>query len=242
MIHFTAPALERSTKRIRLSTRPHRSALVFIFALLASSLVSLIASPNAHAAHQEPLPFYDSSDLTPYWVSDKDSVARKPVVLSAFRVVDQNSKPVTEQNMKKQIALVNFFFATCPGLCPTMMRTLSAFEKGLGKVPVQIYSFSVSPQVDTPERLSAYTKKHDLDASYWSLLTGDEKEIFRVGKDDLKADGAVGPQKKKSAFIHTANVYLIDPSLRLRGIYKTTSSEEMKLLAKDLARLRTEKN
>ena len=119
-----------------------------------------------------------------------------------------------------------------------MMNTLKGAQKNFGSA--HIYSFSVTPNEDPPKRLREYVKKRGLPMKDWSLLTGDEKEIFRVGKDDLKADGAIGEQKKENSFIHTTNVYLIDRDLRLRGIYDTADSRAMTLLAQDIARLSKE--
>lgn len=56
----------------------------------------------------------------------------------------------------------------------------------------------------------------------------------------LKADGAVGAQKSRRSFLHTTNIYLIDGSLRLRGIYDTSDSEAMDLLVSDIKRLEAE--
>jgi len=72
------------------------------------------------------------------------------------------------------------------------------------------------------------------------MFTGKREEIYHVGKDMFKADGSVGPQKTKSYFIHTKSVYLVDKSLRIRGIYDTSASSSMKLLAQDLSRLKVE--
>jgi protein SCO1/2 len=202
-------------------------------------LTALIWSGTAASAGVvKSLPLFDSKDLTPYWSTDNGAVSRKPVVLSAFHVMDQNENSVTQENLKKNISLVNFFFASCPGICPTMMNTLKSAQKNFGDA--YIYSFSVTPKEDPPKRLREYVKKRGLSIKNWSLLTGDEKEIFRVGKSDLKADGAIGEQKKENSFIHTTNVYLIDRDLRLRGIYDTADSNAMNLLAQDIARLSKE--
>lgn len=202
------------------------------------ALTALILFGSAASASGHSLPFYDSKDLTPYWSTDSEAVGRKPVVLSAFHVMDQDEKPVTEATLKRNISLVNFFFASCPGICPTMMNTLKSARKNFGGA--HIYSFSVTPKEDPPQRLRDYLKKRKLPAKNWSLLTGDEKEIFRVGKNDLKADGAIGERKKEESFIHTTNVYLIDRDLRLRGIYDTADLKAMNLLAQDIGRLSKE--
>jgi protein SCO1/2 len=185
----------------------------------------------------EGLPFFDSRELTPYWPDQTQSF--QPAQVSAFQALDQEGRPISESTMKEGISIVNFFFAECPGICPLMMQSMKKFQRNLTSIKgkVRIYSFSVTPDRDTPEKLLAYAKAFQIDARDWKLLTGDRKVIYHVGKEMFKADGAVGAQKKDDAFIHTQNAYLLDGDLRIRGIYDTGNSEAMKLLAKDAEQL-----
>ena len=88
-------------------------------------LLGLLFCSSAAWTATTPLPFFDSKDLTPYWLTDKSAATRQPIVM------------------------------TRPGA-------------------VQIYSFSVTPQKDSPERLREYARKHGISTRHWSLLTGDE--------------------------------------------------------------------
>lgn len=201
----------------------------------------LLFCVTAGAAPQK-LPFFDSRELTPYWEGSTGANSFSPAQVSSFHVIDQDGHVVDETTFKTKLALVNFFFAKCPGLCPTMMQSVRRLQQDLGPHAgdVAIYSFSVTPKEDTPTVLQAYAKTQKIDLKNWKLLTGDREEIYRIGKGVFKADGSVGPQRKPSSFIHTSNIYLVDTKLRIRGIYDTTSNSAMKLLEADLQRLKQE--
>ncbi len=190
------------------------------------------------------LPYFDSKELTPYWPKDQDTMSQdySPATVTPFQVIDQEGRLVTETRLKNQISLVSFFFADCPMLCPTMMTSIKRLQKSLlatNPMPL-FFSFSVKPESDSPKKLRQYAKSFGINLANWSLLTGDRKEIYRIGKEVFKADGSVGPQKSESSFIHTKNLYLVDSDLRIRGIYDTDDSKAMALLKKDIAQLQSE--
>jgi protein SCO1/2 len=192
----------------------------------------------------QPLPYFDSRELTPYWKSDAGAAAFSPTTVGAFKVIDQNAASVNEKFLEKKISLVNFFFAECPSLCPLMMRSIQRAQGRLGALAndVQIYSFSVKPADDSPAVLRAYAKTRGIDLTHWTLLTGNREEIYRIGKGVFKADGSVGAQKSETSFIHNRNVYLVDRQRRIRGIYDTENTQAMDLIALDVARLKREES
>jgi protein SCO1/2 len=196
-----------------------------------------VSSAVAAAGDSRPPPFFDSAELTPYWPSEAGSY--RPATVGSFQVVDQDGKIVTEKTMENGVSLVNFFFADCPGLCPMMMKNLERFRKRIGPLSkrVGIYSFSVRPESDPPEKLRKYAEERGIDSATWKLLTGDRSTIYSIGKGTFKADGSVGSRKSPNGFIHTKNVYLVDRKLRIRGVYDTSSVEEMNGLESDLDRL-----
>ena len=204
-------------------------------------IVLLLASVGKASVSSQTLPFFSTIDMTPYWPNEGSSQQRVPAEVDSFQVLNQEGQGISEKNFASKISLVNFFFASCPSFCPTMMHSIQGFLKKFPQATadVNLYSFSVQPENDTPKNLKAYAKIHKIDLSRWQLLTGDQKQIFHVGKDMFKADGAVGDQKKDNGFIHTRNVYLVDQNRRIRGIYDTGKPESMDLLAKDIETLKS---
>ena len=206
--------------------------------------ICTVAFCAASQGADQPLPYFDAHELTPYWKSDAAAKSFTPAAVGAFSVIDQNAAPVNEKFLEKKISLVNFFFAECPNLCPLMMRSIQRAQGRLGALAndVQIYSFSVKPADDSPAVLRAYAKTRGIDLAHWTLLTGNREEIYRIGKGVFKADGSVGAQKSETSFIHNRNVYLVDRQRRIRGIYDTENVQAMDLVTADVARLKQEES
>lgn len=207
---------------------------IFVFALLLYAQCTWSAERS--------LPFFDAKEMTPFWKTDAAASLFTPAKMSEFKVIDQNGVAIDQSVLQKKLALVNFFFAECPGICPTMMKSIQRFQRKLGKTAedVHIYSFSVKPEHDSPKVLKAYARNYKIPERNWSLLTGERAQIFHVGKDMFKADGSVGEQKSESTFIHTKNIYLVDSKLRIRGIYETSGPKAMELLVSDISQLKVD--
>lgn len=195
------------------------------------TLLILFISPALLAAG---LPYFDRGDLTPYWMSETSAAAHNPAEVASFHALDQNGAAVTERSFNGGLSLVNFFFATCGNTCPRMMSKLRDLEKRLGK-NIDLYSFSITPETDSPAVLREYAKSHHLDGAHWKLLTGDKAEIYRVGRAMFKADRSVRRQESEDLpFVHSENVYLVDADRKIRGIYDTASEAQLTLLEKDV--------
>jgi protein SCO1/2 len=197
------------------------------------SLALLFIFNFAHA-DERPLPFFAAKDLTPYW--DLENARAEPATIDSLKAVNQDNRVVTENNFSGHLSLVNFFFAECGATCPLMMHTLQSLQPKIGDV--KTFSFSVDPKHDGPAELKSYANHHHFDLRNWELLTGSQKEIYRLGRDVFKADGSVSA--KSPAFIHTTNIYLVDRKRRVRGVYDSVKADAMNLLVKDIARLMRE--
>lgn len=207
--------------------------------LLLAAILILVSQ----ASFATSLPFYENHEMTPYWPDQKPNPKFKPAQVSDFKAINQDGKNIDLNSMKGHVTLVNFFFVKCPGICPAMMHSVQKIEKALAQEigNIQIYSFSVMPETDTPDKLKDYASKYHINGKKWLLLTGQKDVIYHVGKDMFKADGAVGPQKSKDSFIHTQNLYLVDQDLYIRGIYNTGNAAEMKNIKGDIESLNAAK-
>lgn len=186
------------------------------------------------------IPYFENKELTPFWPSD--GVKHIPAKVGAFTALNHDDQKLTEKDFGGHISLVNFFFVQCPDVCPLMMKNVKKLQKAVGKQAknIQIYSFSVQPELDTPKRLKSYAKTYKIDLENWTLLTGEKKEIYHVGKNMFRADGSVGSQKSEDSFIHTQNIYLLDKNRNIRGIYNTNDPKDMGQLKEDIVLLKQE--
>ncbi len=208
-----------------------RSVLVSLGVLGLLVAAVLLRSP---ADPPETLPFYRSADLTPEWLTAGEAASDGMHRAGAFAFENQHAEVVTEAALVGRIAVVNFFFTQCTGICPTTRANLARLrEEFAGEDGLVLASFSVMPEMDSHEVLHTYAEAHDLPVG-WHLLTGTESEIRRVASDDYFVNLADGTAYGVDDLQHTENVVLLDAHRRIRGVYAGTLRLDMERLADDI--------
>ncbi|MGC4103523.1 SCO family protein [Ferruginibacter sp.] len=206
--------------------------------LISSSLLLLLGCSRQNAAV---LPYYNTPDFTPHFISvaaAKDSV---PHTIANFSCIDQNDKTITQQDVEGKIHIANFFFTACGSICPKMMSNLkTTYDQYKNDPSVVFLSFSVTPWRDSVEKLKAYAENNEISTGNWHLLTGSKGDIYKLARTSYFAEEDLGFSKDSSEFLHTEHILLIDKSKRIRGIYNGTLQLETEQLAKDIAALKKE--
>lgn len=186
------------------------------------------------------LKIYKPSDLNPKLV-DKDQQSNKPHRIADFKLVNQNGDTITLQNLEGKIYVADFFFTTCPTICPKMSDQMHrVYKKYLNNPDVLILSHTVMPEVDSVLVLKSYADKYAANADKWMFLTGPKEDIYQLARKSYFAvisegDGGV------SDFIHTENFVLVDKQKRIRGFYDGTSKKDVDRLIKEIGYLLKEK-
>jgi len=210
--------------------------------LIISFAVMIIGVFIAYKMLDKPMPLkiYSPKDLNPELVDEDQRDIYKNHRIRDFRLVNQDGDSVTDSFLKDKIYVADFFFTTCPTICPVMSNELErvqeAFEGDLG---IQIVSHTVQPEYDSPEILKEYAALHKANPNQWTFLTGDKSEIYSLARKSYFAvttegDGGI------SDFIHTENFVLVDKKKRIRGFYDGTSADDVNRLIKDIKILKDE--
>jgi protein SCO1/2 len=102
-----------------------------------------------------------------------------------FSFTDQNGKIITNTDYLGKVYVVEFFFTTCPTICPRMNRNLVSIQnelKGLNEFKdFGVASFSIMPETDTSEVLKAYADSYGIENPNWHMLTGKPKsEVYEL--------------------------------------------------------------
>jgi protein SCO1/2 len=158
-------------------------------------------------------------------------------VVGAFRFKTQSSEDFSQDQWKGKIVVANYFFTSCPSLCPKLMSALQKVQARESN-KILINSFTVDPARDSVGKLNAYADKHDI-KNGWFLLTGDKISLYKFARTDLlidATDGDGGP----GDFIHSDQLVLIDPLKRIRGYYTGTDENEINRLIRDIDKLQIE--
>ncbi len=184
------------------------------------------------------LPYYDTADFTPKWEM-KD--AKTFHAIRSFNLVDQEGKAFTEKDLDGKIAVVDFFFTSCPGICPKMAVSMGDLQKEfLNDDKVQLISHSVTPEKDSVPVLKEYAANKGVAYKKWKLLTGSMEEIYNLGRKFYYVEEDLGVNSDTSIFLHTENFVLIDKNRHIRGIYNSLDNNSMAALKNDIKVLRKE--
>ena len=188
------------------------------------------------------LPYYTSADFTPHWFEKGSSQPDTLHTIAAFSFTDQDGETITEKTVADKIYVADFFFTSCPGICPRLTKNLKMVQDAfLNDDEVLLLSHSVTPDKDIPAVLKRYAKNYSVISSKWHLLTGNKDSIYTIARKSYFADEDLGMQRNSSDFLHTENMLLIDKHRRIRGVYKGTSAAEMNNIIADIKTLKEEK-
>lgn len=207
------------------------------FLLLA--LIFLVACTHLEKEQRKrALPFWGNYDVV---VSESNGTETRDTIyptIPAFKYLDQDSNWLESKSIKGKIWIANFFFTTCPSICPPTMsqlKRLNVLTKDL-KNEVEFLSFSIDPTTDTPFVLKKYATNNGINLSNWHLLTGDEKKTHQLGVEHFMVHADKDPSAA-GGFAHSDGVVLVDKEGYVRGIYNGTKTEQIDLLNKDLRKL-----
>ena len=206
---------------------PSISAGSFVFMLLLCSCKA--------KQRYEGLPFYNTADFTAEWIDADDKAYQSIHKIASFALQDQSGHLFTNDSLKGKIYTANFFFTSCPTICPKMTFNLKSLQDSfLTDNNVQMVSFSVTPLEDSVPKLAAYGESMHIDAAKWHLLTGNKNSIYTLGRQSFFAEKKEGIQKDTSEFLHTNALLLIDKEARIRGIYNATLPADIAKAAGDI--------
>jgi protein SCO1/2 len=209
------------------------------FALVMLGLSAVIVLLFYDALQPEKtLPVYQPADFNPELVDDSVQFIRKYHTIADFSLVNQNGDTVTQENYRDKIYIADFFFTTCPSICPVMTDNMIDIQKEiLYDEEVLLLSHSVTPEIDSVAQLKKYAQEKGVRDKKWNLVTGDKKQIYNLARKSylaVKTDGDGGPFD----MIHTENFILVDKERRIRGTYDGTNPEDMEKLLNDLSILK----
>ena len=186
------------------------------------------------------LPIYQPSMVNYELVDSTLQHLKKYHKIAPFSFENQNGKTITQDDYEGKIYIADFFFTTCPTICPKMTANMGSIqEEILNDSTVMLLSFSVTPKIDSVPQLKKYAIEKGVNDEKWNLLTGNKKEIYTMARKSylvVKEDGDGGPYD----MIHTENFILVDPKKRIRGFYDGTDTLAMRELLIDLEILKDE--
>lgn len=158
--------------------------------------------------------------------------------IAPFAFTDQDGNNISNEDMAGKVYVADFFFTTCPTICPIMKsQMIRVYEKYHHNPNFQILSHSIDPTYDTREVLKDYSVKLGIeDASTWHFLTGDQEKIFEIGQTSYLAT-AREDKNEPGGLLHSGAFILIDGKGHIRGVYDGTKEDQVDKLINDIPKL-----
>jgi len=160
-----------------------------------------------------------------------------------FKLTNQFGKQVGLDDLPGKIIIADFFFTSCPSICPTLTRNMKRLQDAFVKTDtiVRFISFTVDPERDSAQRLKAYGDKYRINHDTWWMLTGPKKDIYDIALHEFKANIAQ-EEGVDTGFIHTDKLFLLDKDRVVRGWYNGLDSINLDRLIRDVVFLNMERD
>ena len=165
----------------------------------------------------------------------------------SFEFVNQHNDTITERDYKGKVYLVEFFFTTCPTICPVMNKNMVKIQNEFkNEEDFAIASFTINPQHDTPEVLKAYADEYGVKNPNWHMLTGNIEKIYKLANKGYNLYAGQNANAE-GGFEHSGMFALIDKSGNIRSrkdangnpivYYDGIEDEGISMLKEDIAKL-----
>ena len=202
------------------SARPGIPRIGWIVAFLAAAGLIGLAYVNLKSTRPPSLP------------SNLEKISQVP----AFQLTDQAGKSITLEDLKGKIWAANFIFTRCKGPCPITVLRMQDLNTKLKKVRgnVELVTFTVDPEYDTPEILKAFSEPLGADPASWKFLTGTPDAIQKIVVTGLLQPLAKEPDGTPA---HSSRIVLIDGEGWLRGYHDGLDPEAVQKLMVDIGEL-----
>jgi protein SCO1/2 len=159
-----------------------------------------------------------------------------------FQFQDQYGHSFSSKQTANKIYVADFFFVTCPSICPRMKRNLLKVNEKYGSdTNFLILSHTIDPEHDSVSVLYDYADKLNVNHGNWFFLRADRAYTYELAAHAYYAS-ALADSTEPGGFVHSGGLILVDQQKRVRGIYDGTNADETEKLIKDIHILMHEKN
>jgi len=203
--------------------KKYKKVIILITILLLPSVFYLLLYTGKHNFSKLPYIGPKEAVLTPD--GKYDTIYHQ---IPYFEFINQDGATITRDDLLGSIYIADFFFATCPTICPKMATNMGYLQnKFKDRKGLRFISITVNPEHDTVEVLKEYANRVHADTKNWDFLTGDKDKIYEVAFKGF----FINAQKDEVApggFLHSQYFILIDKKGHIRGIFDGTIYKEIK--------------
>jgi protein SCO1/2 len=210
---------------------------IFIFTFISISTLIFLGILYLQTPEKS-LKIFSPRDVNPELVDTTVQHIGYNHTIADFAFTNQNGEVVTQENYKDKIYVADFFFTTCPTICPKMTDNMVWLQEKIKNFPeVMLLSHSVTPDIDNVSVLKEYALEKGVIDSKWNLVTGNKKDIYYIARKSYLAVKTGKPEDLYD-MVHTENFILVDQKRRIRGFYDGTNLDDVKKLYEDILYLK----
>lgn len=164
-------------------------------------------------------------------ISGEDTVYH---TIADFEFVDQDSNKVNNATFKDKIYVSDFFFTSCPTICPKMKaQMLRVYDSIQNKPDVLILSHTIDPRHDSVAVLKEFAESLGVESNKWHFVTGNKDEIYKIGQSSYMTSASEDPSEP-GGYMHSGAFILVDKERRVRGAYDGTKADQVDRLIRDI--------
>ncbi|QQL50804.1 SCO family protein [Mucilaginibacter ginkgonis] len=196
--------------------------------LIAALFYSCTGSQSAST-----LPILGNRDVQSKTVNGKTVADTIYQTIPAFKYVDQYGDSISNKSLDGNIYVADFFFTTCPSICPVMHRNmLKVYQDFKNTGDFKIVSYTIDPKHDSVNVLKAYADKLGVDNKSWLFLQGQKEATYKLAKAHMV--------EAREGNVHDGYFILIDKQKRIRGSYLGTDAAQVDKMIADIKILQAE--
>ena len=206
--------------------------------LISAAALILLWSACKFNSDVKRLPIAGNRDVTTRVVNGQTVTDTIYQTIPNFETVNQYGDSIKSINLDDNIYVADFFFTTCPSICPVMHRNMLKVYQEFKDMPdLKIISYTIDPKHDSVAVLKNYADKLGIEGNRWWLLQGKKEEIYQLASSYLVTTPA---EDAKQKFIHDGYFILVDKQKRIRGQYDGTQPDSVAKLIADIKLLKAE--
>jgi len=203
--------------------------ILFVFILT-------IAGCGQHQNNKK-LPILGRKDIKETEVNGKITYDTIYHEIADFSFIDQDSNEVTNATFQNRIYVADFFFTTCPTICPIMKtQMLRVYEFFKDNDQVMFLSHTIDPDYDTVALLHDFADRLGVSSTKWHFVTGQKEAIYEIGQLSYMVT-AMEDENAPGGYLHSGAFILVDKNRRIRGMYDGTSEKDVDRLINDIPTL-----
>ena len=206
------------------------------------SLIALLLVLTGCGSANDKLPILGQREAVTKLVDGKSVTDSTYQTIPDFAFVSQYGDTITAKTLDNKVYVADFFFTSCPTICPKMKVQLKrVYEKFKDNPSVMLLSHSIDPAHDSVPVLKEFADNLGVTGRQWLFVTGDREKIYDIGQTSYMVT-AQADSTAPGGVVHSGAFILVDKAKHIRGIYDGTTEAGVDKLMADIDRLLAEYN